>query len=173
MRVKLAVLALAVILVSAIKTEASTLPDSCGSDKIKFEVKTEKDHPAPSLLDPSKAQLILIQTENHMITPFHGATVRWGMDGAWIGADNGDSYFVLTAQPGIHHLCANWQSAFKTLNKNVDLTSFTAEAGHVYYFQADVHVESQQSVSFALTQVNEDKGQYLVKTFAQSTSKPK
>lgn len=173
MRSKLTVLALAVLLVAAIQAEASILPDSCGNDKIKFEVKTIKDQSAPAMVEAGKAQLILIQSENHMVSPFHDATVRWGMDGSWVGADNGNSYFSLAVDPGIHHVCANWQSAFKTLKKNVDLTSFTAESGHIYYFQVDVNVESKYSVSFALSQINGDKGQYLVKTSALSTSKPK
>jgi hypothetical protein len=70
-------------------------------------------------------------------------------------------------------VCASWQSVVRVLKKNVDLTSFTAEAGSVYYFQADVNVESQESVSFALSALNEDKGRYLVKTFALSTVKAK
>lgn len=173
MRSKLAVLAFAVFLVAAIQAEASTLPDSCGNDKIKFEVKTQKDQPTPAAPEAGNAQIILIQSENHMVSPFHDATVRWGIDGAWVGADNGNSYFALAVAPGPHHVCANWQSAFKTLKKNVDLTSFTAEPGHVYYFQVDINVESQYSVSFAISQINGDKGRYLVKTSALSASKPK
>jgi hypothetical protein len=173
MRSKLAVLALAVLLVSAIQANSSSLPDSCGNDRIKFDVKTQKGQPVPVAPEGGKAQLILIQSENHMVTLFHDATVRWGMDGAWVGADNGNSYFALAVDPGPHHVCANWQSALKTLKKNVDLTSFTAEPGHVYYFQVDVHVESQYSVSFAISQISDVKGEYLVKTSALSASKPK
>jgi len=172
MRSKLVVLALAALFGAAIQAEASTLPDSCGDDKTKFEVKTQKEQSAPAAPEAGKAQLILIESENQMVTPFHDATVRWGMDGAWIGADNGNSYFALAVNPGTHHVCVNWQSAFKNLKKNVDLTSFTAEPGHIYYFQVDVNVESQYSVSFAISQINDDKGQYLVKTSALSKSKP-
>lgn len=173
MKVKIGVPALVLLLVSGVQSLASSLPDSCGDDKTRFEVKTQKGHPAPPAPQPGKAQVLLIQTENHMITPFRDATIRWGMDGAWVGADNGNSYFVLSVDPGVHHLCANWQSVFRVLKKNVDLTSFTAEAGRAYYFQADVNVESKESVSFALSPLNEDKGKYLVETFAQSTSRPK
>ncbi len=173
MNSKIATLLFVVLLASAVQASAAALPDSCGKDNVKFEVKTAKDQPAPAAPEAGKAQLILIQSENHMVTPFHDATVRWGMDGAWVGADSGNSYFALSVAPGAHHLCANWQSAFKTLKRNVDLTSFTAEAGHTYFFQVDVNVESQYSVSFGISQLNDDKGQYLVKISAQSTSKPK
>jgi hypothetical protein len=140
---------------------------------VKFEVKTHKGQPTPGPADSAKAQVILMESENQMIAPFHNATVRWGMDQSWVGADYGNSYFVLSVEPGVHHLCANWQSVLRTLKKNVDLTSFTAEPGRTYYFLADVNVESKESVSFAISQLNDDKGQYLVKNYAQSTSKPK
>jgi hypothetical protein len=174
MRSKPALAALAVLLVAAIHAEAATpLPDSCGDDKIKFEVKTQMGQTAPAAPEAGRALLVLLEIENHMVTPFHDATVRWGMDGAWIGADNGNSYFALAIDPGVHNICANWQSSLKAFKKNVDLTSFTAEPGHTYYFQVDVNVESKESVSFAITQLNDLKGQYLVKTSAQSMSKLK
>jgi hypothetical protein len=173
MKSKIAVLALVVLLVSAVQTFATALPNSCGDDKIKFEVKTQKGQPAPAAPDASNAQLILIQSENQMVSPFHDATIRFGMDGVWVGADNGNSYFALSVAPGVHHLCASWQSRLGALKKNVDLTSFTAEAGHVYYFQADVNVESQYAVGFNLKQANDDKGQYLVGISSMSTFKKK
>ncbi len=101
------------------------------------------------------------------------ATVRFGIDGAWAGANNGNSYFALTVDPGVHHLCASWQSTLETLKKNVDLTSFTAEPGKVYYFAAQVTVNSRNSVTFGLSQLNEDEGRYRVANLKLSTSKTK
>ena len=173
MRSKFAVPALAVFLVAAIHAEGATLPDSCGNDKIKFEVKTQTGQTAPATPESDKAQLILLERENHMVSPFHDATVRWGMDGVWVGADNGNSYFALAINPGVHNICVNWQSSLKALNRYVDMTSFTAEPGQTYYFQVDVNVESQYSVSFALSQINDYKGQYLVKTSALSVPRVK
>jgi hypothetical protein len=160
-------------LACAKRAVANTWPDSCGDEKVNFEVKTEKQHAAPAAPAEGKAQIIFIQGENQMVAPFHNATVRFGMDGTWVGANNGNSYFALTVDPGIHHLCANWQSVFKTLNKNIDLTSFTAEPGQVYYYVAQVTVNSQNSVSFGLSQLNADEGKYRVENSKLSTSKPK
>jgi hypothetical protein len=155
------------------RAAAYTWPESCGDEKVNLEVKTEKHQPAPARPAEGKAQIIFIQAENQMVAPFHNATVRFGMDGAWVGANNGDSYFALTVDPGLHHLCASWQSAWKRLNKNVDLTSFTAEPGQVYYYAAQVTVNSQTSVSFALSQLNPDEGKYRVENSKLSVSKPK
>ena len=152
---------------------ATTLPDSCGDDKVKFDVKTEEGQLAPAGPAEGKAQIVFIENENGMIGTFMYATVRFGMDGAWVGANNGNSYFAFTVDPGLHHLCANWQSVLKRLNKNLDLTSFTAESGQVYYYAAQVTVNSQNSVSFGLSQLNADEGKYRVENFKLSTSKAK
>jgi len=173
MKSKVAVLALVALLVSAAQALAMRLPDSCGDDRVKFEVTTQNGQPAPAAPESGGAHLILIQTENHMVSPFHDATIRFGLDGAWAGATNGNSYFVLAIAPGVHHVCASWQSTFKALARNVDLTSFTAEAGRTYYLQADVNVESQYSVGFKLSQIDDDKGQYLVGMARYSTFKTK
>jgi hypothetical protein len=152
---------------------ADTWPESCGDKDVNFEVKTEKNQPAPAPPEQGKAQIIFIQRENQMVAPFHNATVRFGMDGAWVGADNGNSYFALTVDPGVHHLCANWQSAWKSLKKNIDLTSFTAAPGQFYYYAAQVTVNSRDSVSFGLSQLNADEGKYRVENSKLSTSKPR
>jgi len=101
------------------------------------------------------------------------ATVRFGMDGAWVGADNGNSYFALSVDPGVHHLCANWQSSLGRFDKDVDLTSFTAEPGKVYYFTAYVTFESRGVVTFSLTPTNEDEGKYRVTVSKVATWKSK
>jgi hypothetical protein len=152
---------------------ATDLPDSCGGDKVKFDVETEESHSAPARPAEGKAQVVFIENENQMIGPFMHATVRFGMDGAWAGANYGNSYFALIVDPGVHHLCASWQSDLGTFKKNVDVTSFTAEPGQVYYFAAQVTVASRDSVIFGFSQLNEDEGKYRVKESKLSTSKPK
>ncbi len=146
---------------------ATTLPDACGKDKVKLHVETQEGQPAPAGPADDKAQIIFIEDENQPIGPFMHATVRLGMDGAWLGANKGNSYFAVTVDPGVHHLCASWE------RKNVDATSFTADPGRTYYFAARVNVESRYSITFNLSQLNEDEGKYLVKPLKLSTSKPK
>ena len=104
-----------------------------------------------------KAQIVFIENENSKFSLFSDVTVRFGMDGAWVGANYGNSYFALTVDPGVHHLCASWQSALERLQKNVDLTSLTAEPGQVYYFAAQVTLNSRDNPTFGLSQLNEDE----------------
>jgi len=173
MKPNLSALLLVVSLFSAVQAGAVALPDSCGNDQVRFDVKTKKDQPAPADPAEGKAQIVFIENENQMVAPFSNATVRFGMDGTWAGADNGSSYFVTTVGPGVHRLCASWQSSVKRIEKNVDVTSFTAEPGKTYYFSAAVTVESQYVVTFGLSQLNEDQGKYRLKSAKLSTSKPK
>jgi hypothetical protein len=171
MKPGLSALVLCASLACAGRLWATTLPDSCGDNKIKFDVKTEAGQPLPAGPAQGKAEIVFIENQNQMITPFHFATIRFGMDGAWVGANKGDSYFVLTVAPGVHHLCASWQSDLEQLKKNVKLTSFTAEPGQVYYFAGEI-VASRDTFIFNFSELNEDEGKYQVKSFKLSTSKP-
>jgi hypothetical protein len=178
MRLKMRALVLGVSLVSAAQAWATVLPDACGNDSVKFDVKTEKGQPAPAAPPEGKSQIVFIENENHMIGAFMYATVRFGMDGAWTGANYSNSYFALNVEPGVHHLCASWQSS-TVFKKMIDVASFTAEPGKVYYFAADVNVigtgtgkQDSNDYDFNLSQLNEDEGKYRVKAWKLSTSKP-
>ena len=106
------------------------LPDACGKEEVQFDVKTLKGDSSPAP-DPTKAELVFIET-----TQRGSQTIRYGLDGAWAGANKGNSYFIVWVTPGEHHLCASWQSLFKkSVNNYTGMASFTAEAGKVYYFE--------------------------------------
>jgi hypothetical protein len=174
---RLVVLLLGVSLASVVQARATILPDACGDDKVKFDVKTEDSRIAPAPPADGKAQIVFIENENHMIGAFMYATVRFGLDGAWAGANYNNSYFIVTVDPGVHHLCAAWQSSLPMLQKNVDVASFTAEPGKVYFFAANVKVilngDNNATYDFSLTQLNDDEGKYRVKAWKFASSKPK
>ncbi len=152
-------------LVLALQGRCTTLPDACGSDMVKFDVTLKKGQPAPALPAPGNAQIVFIEDEDLMVAPFSSATVRFGMDGSWMGADNGNSYFVVDIAPGVHHFCASWQS-----KRSFDLAPVNAEAGKVYYFAAEVTV-SEYGNHLGLSQLNDDQGQYRLKAWKRSTSR--
>jgi len=177
MKLNLSAILLCASLVFAVQVRAATLPDACGDDNVKFDVTTQKGQPAPAPLADGKAQIVFIENENQMIGTFMYATVRFGMDGTWEGANYNNSYFAVTVDPGVHHLCAGWQSVLGMIKKNVDVASFTAEPGKVYYFAANVKVipdgKNNATYDFSLSQLNDDEGQYRVKAWKLATSKPK
>ena len=187
-------LAIATAMILPVPVLAKTiLPDACGDDKVKFEVKTEKDQPPPAAPEAGKAQIVFVEDNAHMVAAFHYATVRFGLDGAWAGAAYGDSYFVVPVAPGEHHLCADWEGN----KRGVGTAAFTAEAGKVYYFAAKAglagggggeyvaptmgangamtgggHVAGAPGVAtFDFGQLSEDDGKYRVKAWKLATSK--
>ena len=164
-------------LVLAAEARATVLPDACGDDKIKFDVTSQKDQPVPVAPPAGKAQIVFIENENHMIGTFMYATIRFGLDGAWAGANYNNSYFAVNVEPGEHHLCASWQSSLGMIKKYIDVASFTAEPGKVYYFAGNVKVtptgDSGNNIDFNMTQLNDDEGRYRVKAWKVATSKPK
>jgi hypothetical protein len=152
------------------------LPDACGDEKVKFDIKTEKDQPAPAAPETGKAQIIFIQTNEGRDVWLTIAPTRFGVDGAWVGANQGNSYFTLAVDPGVHHLCTVWE-------KKVGVASVTAEAGKVYYYEANTtykgtqlgnpqHPNYKVDKSFAFAALSEDEGKYRVKASALSVSTP-
>jgi hypothetical protein len=170
-------------LLAAVQASAKTiLPDACGNEKIQFDVQTLKNQPPPGPPAAGKAQIIVIETldKSWMCLGCGTPSMRVGMDGVWIGATQGASYFSLDILPGEHDLCVGWQSAFGHLKKMVGLTSFTAKAGEVYYFEAKAKIhehnygnnstEIDRDLDFV--QVDELEGGYGVKAGKLAISKP-
>jgi hypothetical protein len=169
MKKELSVLFLGLALLSAGRAWGTVLPDACGDDKVKFDVSAEKSKTPPASPEGGKAQIVFIENENRMIGPFMYATIRYGLDGAWAGANKNNSYFTVLVDPGVHHLCASWQSALPSLKKSIDTASFTAEPGKTYYFAANVRVipvgENSATFDFDLQPLDEDAGKYRVKAW--------
>jgi hypothetical protein len=189
MKPRLVVLLLCASLLPAVQASAKTiLPDACGDDSIKFDVNTEKNQPVPEPPPAGSAQIVFVEEQNAR-TSFQMITVRYGVDGNWVGANYGNSYFVVNVTPGVHHLCVNAQGD----KKAVGMTSFTAEAGQVYYYEASTTVTGSPgrmvathgpngatstgmvggSVNkfFQFTLLSDDEGKYRIKAWKLATWK--
>jgi hypothetical protein len=107
---------------------------ACGKDTVQFKVKTDKK-PPPLAADPEpgKAQIIFVEAVKGAFGT--APTTRYAVDGAWVGANHGASYFVVSVDPGQHHLCASRQSSIKAEKENVGITDLLAGAGQVYYYE--------------------------------------
>lgn len=181
MRPKFGVLFLSVLLCGAAQGLATVLPDACGDDKVKFDVTATKGQPAPSAPGAGLAQIVFIGTvvkENLAFCVGCDVLTRLGLDGAWVGANKGNTYFSYDVTPGVHHVCTNWDSRLAFLANKIGVASFTAEPGNVYYFQAKILMKmenldtAQMDQRLNLVALNEDEAKYLMKISEQSTSKP-
>ena len=147
-----------------------------GPDKVQFDVTTDKkQHPeAKAKAEAGKAAVYVFEDERREPNELFGlVTTRIGVDGQWVGANHGKSYFFFSVDPGSHDLCANWQSSFKMYSKLVSAASLTAEAGKVYYFRAVVEERTHTPTAVRIEAVDPAEGQLLVAGSALSSSHPK
>ena len=144
---------------------SALLEKACGPQSTKYEVKrVQSQHPLPP--EPGKARVYLIQ-DLGKTQCVDCVMVRIGMDGAWVGANQRNSYFSISVEPGEHHLCAIPQPSY--LQSLVGLLRFTAEAGKTYYFRERLVGEETQAV-FDFEPIDSDQAEYLIGTFPLSVS---
>jgi YHS domain-containing protein len=149
----------------------------CGPDQIEFDVKADDtQHPA-SQPESGKALVYVFHEErqNKGVLNKGWVTTRVGLDGTWIGANHGKSYFFFSVDPGDHRLCANWQSKIKVYSRQSAAASFVAEAGKVYYFCAQVNeiTDIQHEPTMKLELVDPAEAQLLIASSAFSTFRRK
>jgi hypothetical protein len=128
---------------------------ACGPGRVHFDV--EATDYTDSITQPASGKALVYVIAEGQIT------ARIGLNGAWVGAIEGDSHLFFPVEPGEHHLCASWQSVFMKGNKVVALSSFTAEAGKVYYFRVRVTIQGKYaSYLLDMEPINSDQGSYMV-----------
>jgi hypothetical protein len=130
---------------------------ACGPGQTHFDV--EAINFTESISQPAAGKALV-----YVIAQWQGGgTVRIGLNGSWAGAITTDSHMSFPVDPGEHHLCSSWQSIFAKNNKAVVLSSFTAEAGKIYYFRVRAIIQGQNASSiFDMDPINSDEGRYLV-----------
>jgi hypothetical protein len=139
---------------------------ACGPDKIHFDV--EASDFSDSIAQPASGKALV-----YVISDQPGTIARFGLDGAWVGALNGNSHMSFFVDPGERHVCANWQSIFSVRSKYVALSSLTVEAGKIYYLRIRFTVQGENGPPIMdLDVMNEDQGRYLVLNSEISRSHP-
>lgn len=153
---------------------------SCGPLNTEFQTKIDYNRSAD--FQPEGGKALVYVAEDQKFQAAREVTARIGVDGAWVGATRGNSYIFFSVDPGEHHLCADWRSAFLSYGRRVSLFGFAAEAGKVYYFRARTtggpssmldRSSLDESASLDLDLVNADEGKLLVSTSPYSDSRPK
>jgi hypothetical protein len=157
-----------------VQSPGSASVPGCGGANTEFDVKTDdKQHPAVQP-DAGKALVYFLQDDAAFLSRPR-PTTRFGIDGAWVGATHSNSYFYITIDPGVHHLCASWQG-FVGLGpqRREAALHFTAEAGNNYFFRAkNVGNPDTKTPVILLKPMDSDEGALLISQFAFSISTPK
>jgi len=96
--------------------------------------------------------------------------MRVGVDGHWVGANNGKSYFFFPIDPGEHNICSEWQSGtFKKSSERVgEAIHLTVEPGKAYYLRLTFAYQRMH-----LEVSDEAEGHFLVGSSLFATSQPK
>ena len=180
MKVLLGVVLFAAPLLAQDQVEAARMAAGCGANETQYTVKTDKKQHPTAQPEPGKALVYVFSDESIDNATLHigGVTTRWGVDGAWVGANDRKSYFYFSADPGEHRLCTSRQSRFKSLTKISAASTFTAEAGKVYYFRTMTpHIPQDKphgaEDSVTLIELDPAEAQLLIANSAFSVSHPK
>ena len=150
------------------------IPTACGAMQAKFEVRPSKNLQLPA---PEAGKALVYFLEEDTNTQFITHTSRIAVDGKWMGATYGSSYFSFKVDPGVHHLCATTQTGIATGDVLTALAHFTAEAGGVYYFDMKNISLRVSSIIYSndatLLPVDTDQGKYLTSWFKLVESRQK
>jgi len=138
---------------------------ACGNPNAQFDVKTESTLRGYTP-DPGKALVYFIEKD---AGAFFAGHTRIGIDGHWVGATEGNSYFALSLDPGVHHICANTHMGkLWTANEETALAHFTAEPGAIYYFETKNLALENQMIDVSLVPLDSDEGASLAGSYPVS-----
>jgi hypothetical protein len=153
---------------------ADTGLSSCGTSGDKFVVKESRAQ-QPTEPEPGKALVYFIEEDLNTQIVTH--TTRAGIDGKWMGAAYGTSWFSFTVDPGLHHICATTQIGSDTDDVLTSLAHFAAEAGGVYYFEMKnismINGAKEYTNDATLSALDSDEGKYLTHSLPLVVSRPK
>ena len=167
MKTPLVLLLLAMSIRAGAQSADAIYQQACGPKSAEFIVERVEGKP-PKAPEPGKALVYFIQKETG---PFF--TTRVGLDGAWVGVLQHDSYIFDTVVPGEHHACAATQDR---KHPGTELVHFTAEAGRTYYYLVRGIAGGGEYGEFAtmvFSAADRDEAHFLIALDPQSVAKPK
>lgn len=137
----------------------------CGPIEQMFDVKTTYSRHPIGQPEPGKALVYFFS--DYIAAP---KGMRVGVDGAWVGANNGMSYFFFQVAPGEHSVCTEWQSGLykRTSERRGEAIHLSLEAGKTYYLRLTIG-ERRMFLELA----DEAEGHFLIGSSEYATSQPK
>jgi hypothetical protein len=149
----------------------SGIRSACGAFTGSFDVYRDNSKHTIAQPEAGKALIYVIQDMGPATCPGACITTRVGFDGAWVGANQHNSYFSFFVDPGEHHLCVNRQSSLALYAHMIGLAHFTAEAGKTYYFRTRT-LSGENAAFLDIDPIDSDEGRFLVASYPLSVSHP-
>jgi Protein of unknown function (DUF2846) len=149
--------------------EAARVAAGCGPNEIQFDVKTSKKQHPKGELETGKALIYLFDDRGGVLNIGPAPIPRVGVDGTWLGANKERSYFFFSVAPGSHNLCTSSKEPFESAtNSTLAATTFTAEAGQIYYFVVKAAVSPQGNTKFKIQETEPAQAELLIGELAFS-----
>jgi hypothetical protein len=155
--------------VSALAQQESVMSSSaCGSKSVSFDFKLDESQHVVASPETAKARAYFIQ-DIGAVNCLGSCSSRIGLDGTWIGANQRNSYFSVSVEPGEHHVCVSLNSRFAP--HTVAFAHFSAEVGKTYYFRVRPFSAKDQLLN--IDPVDSDEAKYLIANYPLSLAVPK
>jgi hypothetical protein len=139
----------------------------CGPNELQFDVKTDKTQHPQAPVDGARAVIYVFSERAEF------PNVRVGMDGRWMGANHGESYFFFTAAPGEHRLCWDVQKGQDKLTDQGAAITVTVEPGKAYFFRTTLRGSNEIAPKWKIERLDAAEGMFLVSSWPLSTSRPR
>lgn len=142
----------------------ATLPSSCGPQHTKAHVQLNRSPAKLAAIPSGDARLVFVQQPE----PCYGcAVVQVGVNGRWVGRNEGKSWFAVTVPSGEQHVCAWWATRMIVLRSigldhRIVLTDLDAKAGQTYYFKARIDSSGSSWPTLRFHQISSDEGEFMV-----------
>jgi hypothetical protein len=152
---------------------AQTIPAiptaACGAGSVSFKVTLNESQHTLVTPEPGKALVYFIHDAGTNWTVRY-PTVKVALDGNWVGANHGNSYFSVSVDPGEHHMCIALQST--AVGTRMELAHFTAAADTAYYYRTRLLVANGLAL-LELAPLDTDQVKFLVSSFPLALASPK
>ncbi|MEI9969678.1 MAG: hypothetical protein WDM87_14035 [Terracidiphilus sp.] len=136
---------------------------ACGPVDVNYKVSLDRSQHGPTAPEARKALVYFLHDDGSGVggTTLGSPTTKYSVDGAWVGANHGNSWFAVAVAPGEHHVCSVLQSS---LIQRLELAHFTAEAGKSYFFRARLFV-SGSAYLLDFEPADSDEASYLISLY--------
>jgi hypothetical protein len=153
-------------------TDQARLAAACGPAATSFKVDLDRTQHGLVPPEAGRAQIYFIHEAG---LPYENLTVgypttKYALDGSWVGAGHGDSWFAVVVAPGEHHICATLQSSL--VDQRVELAHLAVEAGKTYFFRTRLVLSGTVQL-LELDPVDSDEGEYAVSLYPMANAHAK
>ncbi len=144
------------------RAAANPASQGCGPAAESFTVTKGPKAQADLRPEAGKALIYFVQ-DDRFFSKHPAPTIKWGVDGAWVGATQHRLYFRMTIEPGEHRLCAEWQVPDKISRSTIfGAATLHAKVGESYYYRAESLYRGPLSIAtLSLLPVGRDEGALL------------